>query len=215
MEPPYNEYSKEWSKEEKRRKKQIKDILSEINKRKELFEGLKNNLKELRTSERYKQICKERDSTVKNIREAIDYDNAFQNINIDEFFRIKELGNIRQSYKKELKAAVKSHELKELFMMLCDEDKTIEERYKAANEEYKIFGCSKNIITKVLTVHNPHKYMLWNGATEQIMRNYNIRFERRTKDHEKYSYMCSEFKEIIDELDIKDFVVLDLMLLYI
>ena len=190
-------------------------MLSETNEKKRLFDSLKEKLKGIRESKVYNEICKERTDTVSRIKEALDYENGFENIDIDKFLKIKELGNIRQSYKKDLKRAVKSHKLRDLFLMLCNDDESIEKRYRAATEEYKIRGCDKNMITKVLAVHDPQKYMLWNGVTEDIMDKYDIRFERGTKEYQKYSHLCEEFKDIISELKIKDFVVLDLMMFYV
>lgn len=211
----YKEYSRKWAKEENIRKSEIKALLSETNEKKRLFDSLKEKLKEIRDSQDYKEICNERTDTVSRIKEALDYENGFENIDIDKFLKIKELGNIRQSYKKDLKRAVKSHKLRDLFLMLCNDDESIEKRYRAATEEYKIRGCDKNMITKVLAVHDPQKYMLWNGVTEDIMDKYDIRFERGTKEYQKYSHLCEEFKDIISELKIKDFVVLDLMMFYV
>lgn len=211
----YKEYSSKWAKEENKRKSEIKALLNEVNEKKRLFDSLKIKLKEIRESKDYKEICNKRTDTVSRMKEALDYDNGFENIDIDKFLKIKELGNIRQSYKKELKRAVKSHKLRNLFLMLCNDDESIEERYRAATEEYKIRGCDKNMITKVLAVHDPQKYMLWNGVTEDIMDKYDIRFERGTKGYQKYAHLCEEFKEIILELKIKDFVVLDLMMFYV
>ena len=68
---------------------------------------------------------------------------------------------VRQSYKKELKRAVKSHKLRDLFILLCNDDESIEKRYRAATEEYKIRGCDKNMITKVLAVHDPQRYICY------------------------------------------------------
>lgn len=212
----YKEYSRKWAKEENKRKYEIKALLSETNEKKRLFDSMKEKLKEIREySKVYDEICNERTDTVSRIKEALDYENGFENIDIDKFLKIKELGNIRQSYKKDLKRAVKSHKLRDLFLMLCNDDESIEKRYRAATEEYKIRGCDKNMITKVLAVHDPQKYMLWNGVTEDIMDKYDIRFERGTKEYQKYGHLCEEFKEIISELKIKDFVVLDLMMFYV
>lgn len=211
----YKKYSRKWSKEENKRKSEIKVLLNEVNEKKRLFDSLKVKLKEIREGKDYKEICNKRTNTVSRIKKALDYDNGFENIDIDKFLKIRELGNIRQSYKKELKQAVKSHKLRDLFLLLCNDDESVEERYRAATEEYKIRGCDKNMITKVLSVHNPQKYMLWNGVTEDIMLKYNIRFERGTKEYQKYGHLCAEFKEIISELKIKDFVVLDLMMFYV
>lgn len=211
----YKEYSRKWAKEENKRTSEIKSLLSETNEKKRLFDSLKEKLKEIRDSQDYKGICNERTDTVSRIKEALDYENGFENIDIDKFLKIKELGNIRQSYKKDLKRAVKSHKLRDLFLMLCNDDESIEKRYRDATEEYKIRGCDKNMITKVLAVHDPQKYMLWNGVTEDIMDKYDIRFERGTKEYQKYGHLCEEFKEIISELKIKDFVVLDLMMFYV
>lgn len=212
----YKEYSRKWAKEENKRKYEIKALLSETNEKKRLFDSMKEKLKEIREDSKvYDEICNERTDTVSRIKEALDYENGFENIDIDKFLKIKELGNIRQSYKKDLKRAVKSHKLRDLFLMLCNDDESIEKRYRAATEEYKIRGCDKNMITKVLAVHDPQKYMLWNGVTEDIMDKYDIRFERGTKEYQKYGHLCEEFKEIISELKIKDFVVLDLMMFYV
>lgn len=211
----YKEYSKKWGKEENKRKSEIKCLLNEANEKKRLFDSLKVKLGDIRRGKEYDEICHKRADTVSKIKEALDYDNGFANIDIDQFLKIKELGNIRQSYKKELKRAVKSHKLRDLFILLCNDDESIEKRYRAATEEYKIRGCDKNMITKVLAVHDPQRYMLWNGVTEDIMRKYDIRFERGTKEYQKYGYLCTEFKEIISELKIKDFVVLDLMMFYV
>lgn len=211
----YKEYSRKWAKEENKRKSEIKTLLGEANEKKRLFDSLKEKLKEIRESKLYNEICKERTDTVSRIKDALDYENGFENIDIDKFLKIKELGNIRQSYKKDLKRAVKSHKLRDLFNHLCNDDESIEERYRAATVEYKIRGCDKNMITKVLAIHDPQKYMLWNGVTEDIMNKYNIRFERGTKEYQKYGHLCAEFKEIISELKIKDFVVLDLMMFYV
>ena len=211
-----NEYIRKWAKEENKRKYEIKALLSETNEKKRLFDSMKEKLKEIREDSKvYDEICNERTDTVSRIKEALDYENGFENIDIDKFLKIKELGNIRQSYKKDLKRAVKSHKLRDLFLMLCNDDESIEKRYRAATEEYKIRGCDKNMITKVLAVHAPQKYMLWNGVTEDIMDKYDIRFERGTKEYQKYGHLCEEFKEIISELKIKDFVVLDLMMFYV
>lgn len=211
----YKEYSRKWKEEENNRKSNIRRILNKTNEKKRLFDSLKEKLKEMRENKEYKEICKKRTDTVAKIREAIDYDNDFANIDIDKFLKITELGNIRQSYKKDLKRAVKSHKLRYLFRFLCNDDESVEERYRAATEEYKIRGCDKNMITKVLAVHDPQKYMLWNKVTEEIMHKYDIRFEHGTKVYQKYAHLCTEFKEIITELKIKDFVVLDLMMLYV
>lgn len=211
----YKEYSKKWVQEENKRKSEIKALLNEVNEKVRLFDCLKGKLKSVRESKDYVEICRMRTDTVSRIKEAIDYDNDFANIDIDKFLNIKELGNIRQSYKKDLKRAVKSHKLRDLFLLLCNDDESIEDRYRAATEESKIRGCDKNMITKVLSVHNPQKYMLWNGVTEGIMNKYGIRFERGTKEYQKYGYLCAEFREIISDLKIKDFVVLDLMMFYV
>lgn len=208
----YKEYSRKWGKEENKRKSEIKCLLNEVNEKKRLFDSLKVKLKEIREGKDYNEICNKRTDTVSRIKESLDYDNGFENIDIDKFMKIKELGNIRQSYKKDLKRAVKSHKLRDLFLFLCNDDESIEERYRAATEEYKIRGCDKNMITKVLAVHDPQKYMLWNGVTDDIMNKYDIRFERGTKEYQKYGHLCAEFKEIISELKIKDFVVLDSMM---
>jgi len=44
---------------------------------------MKEKLKEIRESKVYNEICNERTNTVSRIKEALDYDNGFANIDID------------------------------------------------------------------------------------------------------------------------------------
>lgn len=79
----YKEYSRKWVKEENKRKSEINALLSETNEKKQLFDSMKEKLKEIRESKVYNEICNERTNTVSRIKEALDYDNGFANIDID------------------------------------------------------------------------------------------------------------------------------------
>ena len=82
----YKEYSRKWAKEENKRKYEIKALLSETNEKKRLFDSMKEKLKEIREDSKvYDEICNERTDTVSRIKEALDYENGFENIDIDKF----------------------------------------------------------------------------------------------------------------------------------
>lgn len=210
----YEAYSKKYEESNARRKKAFKKFLDETTKDFKYFDELKKELLQIRRSKVYATICKKREDVVGRIRKALDYDNRFNRIDLEEFYNIKELGNIRKSYKKELVEAIKDGSLKKLFMMLCDDRIDVEERFRRAMEEDKIRGCGKNVITKVLAAHNAKEYMLWNNVSEEVIGNYDRCFSNgRKKSWEKYKEYCQALKKIREEIDIVDFAVLDLMLM--
>lgn len=208
----YESYSLKCSKRKREQEEDFAEVQSNISNILDRKENIKDKLIKLRNQSDYEETCNERRKVISKLKVALDYDNHFENINLDEFLSIPELGRIRLSYKLSLKEALKSKALQKLFTMLCDESLSIETRYKKAMKDYKVVGCGKNIITKILVVHNPEKYFLWNKISDDFMNDEDLKFERGTKDWTKYQSLCSSFKSICNEIEIDDFSVVDALL---
>lgn len=212
----YKEYTAKWTKKRKERGNDFNLITKELDIFKEQKAEIEKELAKRRKQEDYYEILKSRAGDVEDIKESIDYYNDFKKIDIPKFLCIGSLGQIRQAYKNELINAVKDGTLRRLFKHLCDESVSVEQRITDALEgDYKVFGCGKNIITKILTVHNPKKYIVFNDITKQYLDSVHMHFLHGTKFSERYCQMCQVFAEVCKKTDIKDFAVLDEILLMI
>lgn len=204
----YRTYFEKWKKKEELQQRDFSNIHK---KEVEFFlkkKDLVQHLKRWRNSPEYDGVCKERKQALIDLKKALDYENDFKNIDIDAFLAIKALGNIRQSYKRNLKTAIKDSSLQKLFRMLCDDTLTTAQKYEYAKTTHYVYGCGKNIITKVLAVHNPKKYFVWNNAIDDSLETFEFRCIRY-KEWDKYAEFCTFFKSIYEEVGIKDFAVLD------
>ena len=166
-------------------------------------------LKKFRDMDEYQNIIKDSAKSVSEIRKSIDYDNDFKNFNLEKFLSYWELGHIIPIYKNQIEKAVKEGAMRKLCKMLCDDSIDIEERYRLAFSEYKIYGCGDNIITKILCVHNPKAYMLLNNVSKEYLKYTKISFVRGTSPGARYKQICITFKALCSETEIKDFAVLD------
>ena len=206
----YSTYATKWVKLKKEQEKDFQSVTDELDVFKEQKTVIEQELQKRRNLKNYADICKSRKQDVEDIREAIDYYNDFKHIDVDSFLSIGPLGNIRQSYKKQLKDAVKDGSLRRLFKHLCNDSIPVEQRITDAIEgDYKVFGCGRNIFTKVMTVHNPKKYVVYNDVTKVYLDRVHLHFMRGTKFAEQYRQICQIFSEICKRTDIRDFAVLD------
>ena len=208
----YKPYSVKWQKMKEERIDEMSDIQEYVDTIRLNYDAIKNELKKLRASSDYQDVVNERKNDVKEIRNAIDYNNNFKGFDVDAFLGILPLGHIIPIRKSSLYEAVKNGKLQKLCQMLCDDSLPIEERYKLAVTEYKVDGCGCNVITKILCVHNPKKYMLWNSVSKEFLDCINVSFERGTKEWDKYKQLCCIFQRLCEETDIEDFAVLDELL---
>ncbi len=205
----YRPYVNKWSGRNAEQDQDFTNIQDEMESISLNKEAVISKLKELVKKQDYKSIAALRAKAVRDIRESIDYDNDFKNFNLVRFLSFGELGRIRRSYKKYIEKAVKEGAMRKLCKMLCDDSIDIEERYRLAFSEYKIYGCGDNFITKILCVHNPKEYMLLNNVSEDYLKYTKISFVRGTKPWSKYKQLCSTFKELCSKTGIEDFAVLD------
>lgn len=170
--------------------------------------NIKNN------KSQYQEIIRNRKNTIKNLKETIDYANDFKHIHVDDFLGIHTLGHIIPIYKKHIKQAAKNGRLQRLFNMLTNQSLSISERYRLAtkDKEYKVYGCGKNIITKIMCIDNPQKCIVYNNEIAPLLDLFDFKFVPKTSEAKKYAKLCEFFQSICSELDIKDFTILDAML---
>ena len=209
----YKSYFVKWQKTNNQQVDDMSVIQEHLNTIRFNYNVIKEELIRLRQSYDYQDIVRERRKDVRNIRNAIDYKNNFRDFDVDAFLDILSLGHIIPTYKQTLKKAVKNEKMQKLCQMLCDDSLAIEDRYRLAISDYKVNGCGCNVITKILCVHNPKEYMLWNSISKEFLDYTQVSFERSTKEWHKYKQLCEIFKKLCIETDIENFAVLDYLLL--
>lgn len=210
----YKSYVTKWQKRQKERQQELGDITDYQAKLEANTDELLNRLRAIRQDDNlYKDICKRQSKIIRELKIVLDYDNDFINIDLDGFYSIMELGHIDRRYKNLLQKAISDGKLRKVFHDLCNDNKTEEQRFKYGMLDNKIKGCGKNIITKVMVIHDPKNCLLWNQPITDFMNDCDICFERGTEIYKQYSELCKYFKKICTELDIRDFAVLDAIML--
>ena len=205
----YRPYVNKWSGKNAEQNNDFSNIQDEMESISLNKETVISELKELVKNKDYKSIAAQSAITVRDIRETIDYDNDFKNFNLERFLSYWELGHIIPIYRNQIEKAVEEGSMRKLCKMLCDESIDIEERYRLAFTDCKIYGCGDNFITKILCVHNPKEYMLLNNVSKDYLKYTKISFVRGTSPGARYKQICITFKALCSETEIKDFAVLD------
>ena len=211
----YQDYFKSYEKQKKQRRQSLKTIIE--NQKTIIADNkqLQKNLFKLLKNDSCKERIKRRKKVLRSLRSYLDFDNNFDNIDVDSFtFKEPELGHIIPVYKNQWHEAVEDGSLKKLLVLLCDDTISIEERIRKAltDEKYKIEGVGINFITKTLVVHNPKRYMVWNSVVEKFIKEYHFEFEKGTKIWTKYKLLCEHFSFLCKAVGIKNFAELDAVL---
>ncbi len=211
----YRDYSNSFERQKIQRRNHLQAIIESqkaiVADNEQLLKSISILLKNKTCIERIKR----RKKVVKALRSYLDYDNDFENIDVDSFaFREPELGHIIPIYKNQWHEAVENGSLKRLFRLLCDDTIDIEDRIRKAmtDEKNKIEGVGINFITKFLVVHNSKLYMVWNNVVEDFIKEYHFEFEKGTKIWTKYKLLCEHFSILCKKVGIKNFAELDAVL---
>ena len=73
--------------------------------------------------------------------------------------------------------------------MICDEKNDIEIRYdKALAGNFKIWGVSEGLISKVLTIHDPQKYYVKNKKSDSVLGKYGLQLPKELTPGAKYEF---------------------------
>jgi HKD family nuclease len=193
--------------EEKSAKKEKKSLNEEFETTLSEKSEFIKTLKQYRKDREYNDIVMSREQTIESLRKSLDYP-AYQNINIDDYFKEWELGHLISIAKPAITRNIS--ELRKLLHYLCNEDIDIRVRYdRALNGDLKVEGVSKAFISKVLVAHRPDLYFVKNNKSEKALRKYGITFPRGLTDGEKYKITCKFLRQICEDTNIKDLAVLD------
>lgn len=175
-----------------------------------IFSERKEFLKVLRRYRRkknYTKVKQHKADVIEELRDSLDYP-KFENIDIDHFFSIEELGHILSFPKPTIRK--RPSKFKKLLRMLCQEDIDIVTRYDSAvSGKMKIEGISEALVSKVLTIHDPNKYFVRNGKSEDTLKKYGIKLPRRLSAGEKYEIIARELRRFCEESNIDNLAVLD------
>ncbi len=164
-------------------------------------------LKQYRKDSDYKAIVTDRQKTVDELRNDLDYPN-YQTVDIDSYFSHWELGHLIAIAIPAIKRNIP--QLKKLLKYLSDESIDIATRYdRAISGDLKVEGVSKAFISKVLAAHRPDLYFVKNTKTEKALRKYGIELPRGLTEGEKYKITCKFLRQVCNDTDIKDLAVLD------
>ncbi|MEO6175645.1 MAG: phospholipase D family protein [Flavobacterium circumlabens] len=171
--------------------------------RKELISALKK----YRKSIEYSITKRKRNQDIVEIKESIDYP-FFNNINVDEFFNLWELGHLIAIPKPTIKTEISR--FKSLLLVLIDDNIDISVRInRALKGDLKIRGVGEALISKILTTHDPQKYFVKNNKIDSVLERYGIELPKRISIGEKYKATNKFLIEICEETGIDDLAILD------
>lgn len=175
----------------------------------ELRKSLINKVRNWKKSKKYKIDLAKRKDTIKQIRSSLNYP-YFNNINYDKFFKIRELGSILGF--NQFRILENKRKFKSQLKYLINETKPIEDRINNTcnkSGEFYTFGVRKGLVTKVLNMHKPKLYPVWNNASHNTLNHYGMSFNWGLNRGEKYRLICNTLKEIESKIKIENLSVLD------
>lgn len=208
------QYEAEYSERQDRKRKEEKIAKKEKQILNEEFEATLSEksqfikiLKQYRKDSDYKTIVSDRQKTVKELRNDLDYPN-YKTLDIDTYFSHRGLGPLIPIAIPAIKRNIP--QLRKLLKYLSDENIDIATRYdRALTGDLKVEGVGKAFISKVLAAHKPDLYFVKNTKTEKALRKYGIVLPRGLTDGEKYKITCKFLRQVCNDTDIKDLAVLD------
>lgn len=196
--------------DEKSAKKSKEKLKEEYEVVMRLRKALIKKLIKYRNSPEYNKIKRVRRDNINDIKKSIDYP-KFQNIDVDEFFSIWELGHLIAIPKPTIVAEI--GRFRQLLRVLIDDSLDIAVRVdRALKGDLKIRGVGEALITKILTVHNPKKYFIKNNKIDTVLERFGLELPNRISKGEKYKATNKFLIEICNETGIDDLSILDYIL---
>ncbi len=167
-----------------------------------------SDLELFKASAAYPLAVKERGKILTELKSCLDYP-SFENIDLDVFFSIHELGNILVFNK--LKITADLAKFRRLLHHLCNEDLPVSKRLNdtLADDKFHVFGVGIAFITKILCIHGPKSYFIQNATIKKVLDSYSLSPSFKGSKGIKYQAMNVRLEEICVEVGIKDFAVLD------
>ena len=209
------EYKPKYEKRIKRQKIDKHEIIEFKNKENKEFksyiksqDAFIKKLKLFRATKKYQLIIKERQQTIRRLKKSLDYPN-FVDIDLEKFLSIRELGTIPAiKVKKQINQNTKK--FTQLLKFICNETIPLKDRIdEGLNGKYKIDEVKEALLSKILVMHNPKKYFVRNRAFLKNMKSFGLSFPRGIKAGERYIQTRNILQNIITEIKIGDFAILD------
>lgn len=183
------------------------DVYAKI--REDAIKLLRSKMKE----RRFIEAVNERPNVVRRLRKCIDLENHFEGFDLNAFFKIQELGNIRSSYKSCILEAKQKGKLADVLSMLIDENIPLNKRFdKALDKTSKVRGLGINFLSKVLCVYNPDQYVIWNKPAENFFNRIGLIPDKGLTHGEQYQFYCNFFREVCKNAGVPDMAALDALI---
>ncbi len=210
----YKPYEKKYRSTRQEQEDDFDEIAEEMSRYAEQEKRIKNDLLNIRKDSIYKVICNDRREAVLRIKNALDYDNDFRHIDVPAYLNILELGKIRRGFQGKLAEYADNGSLRKICKFLCNESIDISKRLDATLKggSKHLSGWGVNNITKLLCINEPKLYFVYNNAIQSYLDKVGLGMSGEMTSA-KYVTLLTIFKRICKELDIKDFAVLDEMLI--
>lgn len=158
----------------------------------------------------YKEVVQRRNETLLELRESLDFPN-FEKVDLDRFFKLKELGSFRQAYKAGIKSEMPK--LKRMLQYLSDSHVDLSERFDSAFDgDLKIRGISSAFISKILTICDPINCWVENEKSKNTLGNYDVTLPDDMTPGQKYKAKALFLKSVCEEAGIPDMTILDAFL---
>jgi len=160
-----------------------------------------------RQSADYADIVVQRNNGVTNLKNALDFPN-FQNINLDAFFEIEDLGAL--DYRNRDRILMNMGNLIILLNNLTNQNINIIQRYNDAicGGLLHVDKVGTNFITKVLCIYQPNLYYVENSISTKVLRQYGFQATGASAGA-RYANTCQYLIDIANATGINDLALLD------
>jgi HKD family nuclease len=156
-----------------------------------------------------KKYAVDRASVAKKIKRAVHYPTFdFDYVGLEKFYKIRGLGHLIEIAKANVWKRRKR--LQAGLRFLIDDSNPIEERLDAVlSGRYKVEGVSENFLTKVLAVHNPLKFTVWNDAIKRALGDFGYEHTRGLSKAQKYLEFAELMERFLKESGARSTLELD------
>jgi HKD family nuclease len=151
------------------------------------------------------------DEAAGDIRRCLD----FPEFNFDigqwqEFLKIKEFGNLSALNLRKKSFSTKLDRLREAFRILTNDTRSIRERLRAVlSGKAKVSGIDRNVVSKILTVHDRNLWPISNSKTDAALKSYGYEMPRGLSKADKYLAYAKLMQQFVRETSAKDMYALD------
>jgi len=159
----------------------------------------------------FTEAWEERKKAVDRMRQLLHYPAFdFSRSEWSEFYGVLELGHLIPIYRDRVFRQEKR--LKEALRLLVDDAKPIGERLSAILEQrgrYHISGLRLNTVSKLLAIHDPSKWPVYNKPVETTLGYFGYRPPRGVGLAGRYEAFAKLMRDFMKECDAKDVSALD------